>query len=501
MLSKSIASVCFLFYMSVFYAQGPDIEWENSYGGSELDFPHCIIPTSDGGYITAGNTSSNDGNITEFKGLVDVWIIKLNSEGDLQWQRTFGGSGTESIIEITEVNDGYAFGGYTNSEDGDISDFKGNTDFWFLKTDFEGNLLQEKTIGGSGSDRLFDMIQTSDRGFMLVGSSNSDDGDVNTNAGSTDNFLVKLDSEANIEWVSSIGGGRSDNSYSIVQTDDEGYFVSGISQSDDGAVSVDLLGTKVWVYKLDSGGNMLWQNAFNTLDAFIDVTGVQDMDGNYFLASTTNQEDFWLAKLDGGGQLLWEQSYGGNRADKIFNIDLTTDGGYIVGGETDTDDGSVPAAIGERDCFILKLSKEGEIEWEQYFGGTGDDWVTFIKETPDQGFIFSSASASANFDVSENKGIFDFWLVKLEGLTTSTSDIEPEKRVQLYPIPTSGQIYLRNLTLTEKVSYIIYDVNGGFVKSGELIEPKIDVAGFYPGLYVLSYHYENETSSLKFLVK
>lgn len=200
-------------------AQAPAIQWVKSLGGSSVETAFDISQTSDGGYIVAGNTSSTDGDVSGNNASTDYWIVKLSSLGIIEWQKCLGGSATDSGHSIEQTNDGgYIVAGFTTSNNGDVSGNHGSVDCWIVKLTAIGNIEWQKSIGGSASDYGYCIQQTSDGGYIVVGYTLSNNGDVIGNHGSADYWIVKLTFNGTIEWQKCIGGSLNDYGHNIQQT-------------------------------------------------------------------------------------------------------------------------------------------------------------------------------------------------------------------------------------------------------------------------------------------
>jgi len=241
--------------------QAPNIEWQKCLGGSNDDEAYSVQQTSDGGYIVAGSTRSNDGDVSgnheEVWWLVwDFWVVKLDRYGDIEWQKCLGGSDSDWAESIQQTNDGgYIVAGYTGSNDGDVSGNHGEKDFWVVKLDRYGDIEWQKCLGGSGGggsggDYAYSVQQTSDGGYIVAGETWSNNGDVSGYHGGGDVWVVKLDRYGDIKWQKCLGGSSWDWAYSIQQTNDGGYIVAGLTRSNDGDVSGNYGEKDFWVVKL-----------------------------------------------------------------------------------------------------------------------------------------------------------------------------------------------------------------------------------------------------------
>lgn len=274
-----------IFFWTTFYAQAPEIEWQKSFGGSGVDRAHSVRQTTDGGYIVAGFSNSNDGDVTGNHGADDYWIIKLSHTGEMEWQKSYGGSYSDIAYSIQQTSDGgYIVVGISKSDDGDVIENYGYYDVWVLKLNSTGYIEWQKCYGGSHDDVAYSIQQTIDGGYIFAGGSSSNDVDVTENQGVLDFWIVKLNSAGNMEWQKSYGGSENDFAQSIQQTADGGFIAAGRSSSNDG-----------------------------------DVTGNHGSD------------DYWIIKLNISGNMEWQKSFGGSGSDVANSIQQTTDGGYIVG--------------------------------------------------------------------------------------------------------------------------------------------------------------------------
>ncbi len=197
--------------------------WQKALGGSGDDRGYAVAPTSDGGYIVAGATNSTDGNVTGLKGLYDFWVVKLNSTGTITWQKCFGGNSIDEAKSVEQTSDGgYIVAGWTRSNNLDITVNNGGSDFWVIKLDASGSLTWQKSLGGSGDEVASSVKQTADGGYIVAGETPSTNGDVSGNNGGTDYWVTKLSSAGALVWQKCYGGSGIDKAKSIAQTSDGG---------------------------------------------------------------------------------------------------------------------------------------------------------------------------------------------------------------------------------------------------------------------------------------
>jgi len=355
-------------------------EWVVAIGGDRSDYAYAIEQTSDGGYIIVGHTFSfgSDG---------DIWILKLDNEGNVEWQKSYGGIGQDNAFAIQQTSDGgYIVAGYTQSFG------PGHNDVWILKLDSNGNIEWQKAYGGKFVDYVYAIEQTKDGGYIVAGETHS--------FGSRgDAWILKLDNNGNIQWQKAYGGKNNDGIRAIQQTKDGGYVVAGGTGSF-GSGSYD-----AWILKLDSNGNIEWQKVYGGSNWDYVSTIQQTSDGGYIVAGITEsfgsgQVDAWILKLDREGNIKWQRAYGGSSRDFAYTIRQTSYGGYIVAGETHS--------FGYGNAWILKLDKEGNIEWQKAYGGRGRDYVTTIQQISDGGYVVVGYTQSFGF------GSYDAWVLKLD---------------------------------------------------------------------------------------
>ena len=259
---KFINYIFLLLTYTTVFSQTPSIEWEKSFGGSDSDIPSKMFLTSDNGYVIAGSSRSNDGDLTQNQGTHDYWVVKISSTGQLEWQKSLGGSQGETAYSIIQTNEGgYIVSGFTRSytNDGDITVHYGGEDIWVVKLDSQGNIEWEKSYGGSSNEGGNDIIQTIDGGYIIAGSSSSDDGDVSNNKGGVDYWVVKITNTGMIEWEKNYGGSGNDSAERILQLNDGSYIIVGTTTSNDGDVSSNQGGNDFWIVKLQPDGLIEWE--------------------------------------------------------------------------------------------------------------------------------------------------------------------------------------------------------------------------------------------------
>ncbi|MCK4662086.1 MAG: hypothetical protein KAT68_04430 [Bacteroidales bacterium] len=399
----------------------PVIEWQKSFGGSDNDVAKSIKQTNDGGFIVVGYTESIDYDITENFGVWDYWIIKLDQSGEIEWKKTLGGSWKDDPFSIQQTNDGgYIIAGSSNSNDGHVTGFhntNGSSDYWIVKLGVSGNIDWTKCYGGSSHDEATSIQQTSDGGYIVCGYTNSDDGNVTTHIQLADWWIVKIDVVGNIEWEKTYGDFDSDIPYSIVQIENGNYIIAGYTHTN---YNED----NYWIIKIDSIGNLLFEKSLGGSDRDIARSINQTSDGGFIICGYSNSNDgnvsnpdkeyiYWVVKLNVSGTMEWEKSYGGYDWERANSIRQTIDGGYIIAGQSSSNNGDVSMNNGSSDFWIVKLDNTGNMKWEKSLGGSNFDEAYSIEQTTDGGYIIAGYSESSDGDLSTNYGEYDFWIVKL----------------------------------------------------------------------------------------
>ena len=405
---------------------GPYLIWQRCLGGSSDDIATSIHQTSDGGYIVAGNTYSDDGDVNNKREGSDIWVVKLDSAGGIDWQSTFGGSNDDFAQAILQTADGgYIVAGYTFSDDGQVTGNNGGADYWVIKLDSTGGLVWEKCFGGSDDDYATSIQQTDDEGYVVAGTTRSRDGDVSHNFGHSDFWVIRLDRTGNLIWERSLGGSSNDFAQSVYKTADAGYVIAGLTRSTDGSVSGNKGEYDFWIVKLDAAGEFLWQNCLGGSFSDGAYSIQQTEDDGYIVAGYAYSDDgdvsrnnggsdAWVVRLDSNGTMAWEKSIGGSENDFAQSIIQTDDGGFIAYCCTSSNDGDVRGNHGDYDFWLVKLDGEGGIIWQKCFGGTAEDIAYCAQQTSDGGYVVAGYTFSDDGDVSGHKGRADFWVIKLK---------------------------------------------------------------------------------------
>ncbi len=287
---------CFFFCLKYFsFAQTPVITWQKSMGSYSGDYAYDVQATTDGGYIVAGHSENKGGDVQEHYGIPgteDIWVVKLSRFGAIQWQKTLGNITMQTGADIRQTPDG----GYIVAGSSIIVDCNGKVsqnglDYWLVKLSPNGEIQWEKNYGGNKNEYLYGLDITSDGGFILAGHSESSDGDVTGNHGGIDYWAVKVDAHGNMQWQKCLGGSGDDIANSVCAARDGGYVIAGYTESKDGDVSSGHGLRDYWVVKLNWEGKLQWEQSLGG-SSFDEAWSVQStIEGGYIVAGYTSSND------------------------------------------------------------------------------------------------------------------------------------------------------------------------------------------------------------------
>lgn len=403
--------------------------WNRNFGGNAADVL-MDIEKNGTGYLLAGYSASYDNDvISGNNGEYDYWIVQIDSVGRRKWVETYGGRGSDYLTCLYKLSDGnFIVGGATASTDRDVRSNKGDYDFWFLKINNKGTIKWNKTYGGSDKDYLYDLIETTDHNLIFVGYTNSFDGDVKSFRHDTiDAWVMGTNAAGVIQWEKSYGGSLNDGIVKIKAAGDD-YLLAGYSYSKDGDVGENKGVSDYWAMRINKDGEILWSKTYGGSESEILYDLLELDNGHFILAGVSNSKngdlhqaaygllDFWVVEIDGDGNLVWEQNYGGSSDDILRSISKTPDG-YLLGGYTVSENGDVTAERkGKSDAWIVKIDLKGNILWNHCFGGSSDDVVNTVRYLSGNKFMFGGSTSSNDKDIStELNGGYDYWV-----LTTDT---------------------------------------------------------------------------------
>ena len=457
--------------------------WTNTFGGENSEGGLSIYETNDEGFIICGYTYSYGA------GNSDILLLKIDKDGSPVWHKTYGGTGWDFGYAAKQTFDGgYIITGYTTSYGA------GSKDLYLIKTDSDGDTIWTKTIGGEGVDVGTDVIEMDDSTFIVCGYTES------FGAGEDDFYFLKTDSRGDTLWTKTFGGERSETCRSVSKTDDDGLIFFGSAGSENLMES----NRDMYLIKTDLDGNKIWGNNYNGDYGFSFDWGnsaLQTDDGGYILigdGSVNWPLDMYLIKTDSAGNHLWEKYFGGSFFDYGNSIVKSDGGGYLICG--------VQKNISTRknDVLLIKTDEAGININSKSFGGSGAEWGSAIIKTSDGNYMMVGQTDSYG------AGSFDVWFVKIdENLTgiNELNDFQPDLfyLAQNYPNPFNPETKISyQIPQSGFVSLIVYDLLGNKVSvlvneekpAGEY-EIVFNGTGLTSGVYLYQLAFNSYTETRK----
>lgn len=490
-----LAGICF----SHISAQ-VSIEWQRTLGGSYFDEPADVATAPDGNYFMVGATGSKNYDIFGHRGTIDYFVAKFNPSGAVMWKKPYGGSDWDEPYCVHPLDDGGCIVlGWSSSVNHDVHNSHGGpSDAWLIRLGPTGNILWQRTYGGSNKDELYDISPTADGGYLLTGLTNSTDGDVQANYGGTDFWVVKTDSLGQIMWENSYGGTQDDIAYRGFEASDGSLIVVGESKSADWQVLSNKGQTDMLVMKLTPDGFITWSLSFGGSGK--DQGNLGDEVPNGYLVGGTSGSidgdfsgsihyvDFWLIKLGYDGTVVWQKTIGGSGADRADEMVVFEDGSCAITGTVWSDDFDFEGNDGIIDIGIARINADGDLLWQKTYGGTKAEMAAGIDRTPDNGFILTGYAWSVDGDLTGlvNHGYNEFWVLKLTPESISATLDTKTEPVLLYPNPTADVV---NISVPEPFSelhVVITDASGITVLQKDVINgDPLSLAGLPAGMYTL----------------
>lgn len=423
---KGIPLLLFLFSILSLFSQNI-IEKQISIGGSGADFGRAISQGPQKSYIISGYSNSTDADISQNKGGMDIFISLLDSNLNLKWLQTYGGSGNDiSYSVISCRSGGYMMAGFSNSSDGDFTGNKGMADCFLMRLDTLGNLIWEKNYGGSANDGdiAVSVIETADSGFAVCSNTSSTDGDVSINHGSIDFWVFKTDSKGKLLWEKTYGGSKNEDSHTILEMKNGDLTVAGHSTSSDGDLSKNQGGEDFCIIRIDHNGNLLWCKTFGGTTDDVAYHLCSSDHGGIIACGSSNSidgdisrqhggDDCWILKIDSSGALEWEKTLGGSLGDYAMDISPNASG-YAVSAYSLSSDGDLKSNYGSSDYWLILIDTSGNIISQNTFGGSGVDRAMAMDVNAENEITICGFTNSSDTDVMGNHGSMDCWAIKLK---------------------------------------------------------------------------------------
>ncbi|XCF07621.1 T9SS type A sorting domain-containing protein [Tamlana crocina] len=505
-----------IFSVTVHFNLNAQIIWQNTIGGNSFDHIEDVIPTSDGGFMLIGSSESGiSGDKSEAsKGAADYWIVKTNSSGVVQWDKTYGGSGDDYAVTAIETADGsFVILGDSDSDiSGDKSEnSKGNSDFWLVKISSTGTIIWDKTLGGSGYEYAVSLRETPTNDLMVVGDSDSDiSGDKSENSrGFTDVWVVKTNGSGSKTWDKTLGGDADEETTVIELTADGGYILGVIAESGiSGDKTINTSNNEdYWVIKINASNTIDWQKTYGGTSEAISILTVlmPTDDGGYILAGDSDsniggdktenskgESDLWVLKINSTGTIEWQSTLGGDSFEYEPSGFKKAGGGYVFACTSSSNiSGDKTESSNGDDIWLVELDSNGNLVGEKTFGTGSDEFPQQVLQTSDGHFIIVSDVDEASGDNTEApNGDSDYWLFKVNNSTLSLEENKfMQHRVSVFPNPTSGNV---NIKTNQKIEGIeIFDVTGKLISTSKPINNTANISHLPQGLYVLRIYSKN----------
>jgi hypothetical protein len=501
----------FLFFLLIFsiaFSQSPLIQWQlvsnNSYPGNR---PQKIISTNDNGYLVLSSKMM-------MNNIANCNLVKLDNNGNVIWERSIGGSSNDDAVDIKQTNDGgYILIASTQSNDGDVSGHHGlpfgsNTqDVWVVKLNNLGLIEWQKCYGGTNADLGRTIIQTTDGGYIFASDSESINGDLNglSCGGNNDYWIVKLDTMGTIEWQKCFGGTLYDYPIEIIQTVDDGYIVAGHSNSTNGYITSNHGNYDFWVIKINNLGTLEWQKSFGGFNMDLVKGIVQTLDGGYIVGGGASgiSGDFanggpWrFLKLDNSGNIIWNKSLPSLWYTQFSQMKINPSNGHIlVIGNDYTYSSQYNTNI-----EIDHLDQNGNLILKYTFGGTAEDFGTSLDFTTDNGLIILCDARSIDGDIIsvDPSNYYKTWIAKISPQILSTEKFIDSDIVNVYPNPFKDLLYI-SLSNFEASKIEVYD-NLGRLVFNELYNNEINLSCLKSGVYYVNLTNENGEVIIKKIFK
>ncbi len=405
--------------------QAPSIETNKTFGGDDNDELNKILQTNDGKILLTGTGRGNGGDLGFTNGNQDFWVIKTELDGTIIWKKTYGGALPDKLNSAINTPDGgFLLVGSTDSDNGDIQNKIGGpyvSDGWIIKIDANGNLLWSKTYGSTDGDELQDIIQTIDGNYVVVGESRGADTDIPNNNGNSDYWVLKIDDQGNILWSKTHGGNDSDWDAKITEATNGNLYLTGRTYSDDipnyhGSVDIAL-------YGLEPNGNEIWKSAYGGtgLENATNITATED--GNLVIGATTVSDDgdvgiqhsgnsAWVFKINTAGNILWKRLFASSKSGGFEDIITTNDGNLLLTGFAN----NYPFVNRySGDLLVMNLdANNGNVMWSDSYGGNGQETGLTLLEFNNGDYFVGGTAYSQNGDVGPIVGGSDYWLLRLK---------------------------------------------------------------------------------------
>ncbi len=493
------------------------ISWEQTLGSTHAEYMFDLLPTADYGFLLAGSSLSDAGGDikSDRKGNIDAWLWKMKEDGTQEWQYRLGGDGSDYLHSISHTPDGGFLLGITSNsgKSGDkIEENKGQDDLWIIKLNAAKKIEWQKTYGGIGTEKIVKVLALKRGGYAVLADSNSIVSADKTQPyyGGVDLWLLRLNGQGDLVWQKSLGGEYQDQGVDVLETKDGGLLIGAKSNSPvSGSKTAESYGgLDYWLIKLDTSGKEQWQRSYGgeQEDELKEIQALTD--GTYMLFGTSNSDltgnktskkesllDYWLVQVDEKGYVREEFTYSHGDYNVLSNGFIDDKGKFFFGGSSaeDKETGVDFEYVG------IQLESDRTAVWEKSISSKGNDVLTKVVQTRDGGYVFAGTSNGSKSKIkASQKGGHDFWIVKVE---KEKKEKEEPTRISLeaFPNPTTGfsNIVMNFAYTTGKME--VYDLSGRLLQSRAIeyqTEP-VDLTALSRGTYIISIKTDTESGSIK----
>ena len=420
----------------------PELLWQRCLGGSENESGYKILETNDG-YLIVGNSNSSDGNVISYSQdkLSKGWIIKLDQNGYYMWQRSLGEYGFDKFMDVVELDSGnFILTGISYYDKSKNNDF----DIWIIEMDKDSYVIWQKVIGGKGDEAGYRILPTSEGDFIIVGFTSSNGSEEYSLCGSYDFFAVKVNKEGKIIWQKNYGGSSYDSAVDIVEISNNEYIIAGNTRSSDMDVenfyssnidlqNIEIYNRDIWIIKISNDGDLIWQDTLGGKGDDFVTDIVKDSDNQIFVIASSNtinltpgkksdDYDIIVYKLDSNGNLLFRKSYGDTTNNFSSRASLTENNKIVLTGHTESIQNKPDSYdlgilgnvyINDSDLLVYKIDEKGNVIWEKKYGGTGNDIGKHIIQLSDKNYLIVGETTSNDGEIDGNHGRKDILILKI----------------------------------------------------------------------------------------
>lgn len=491
-------------------AASPSVLWQKRMGGTANEAWQSVCATADGGMVACGYTSSLDYDAGAGKGNTDVWVVRFSINGDVVWKRRFGGSQIDFANSVIPgEGGGFMIAGVTYSDDGDVSGNHGYSDGWLLKLNDNGEIEWSYLYGGEYFEEAVAVQRAKSGGYVVVGGTCSRDGIFSQEGkGLYDGWVFKVDRYGSLLWQHSLGGGMNDYFYHLDQMSNEGWILGGETFSGDGDISLNHGNSDAWLVSVSKEGYLIWSNTYGGTgyDRYYTVHQINNGD---FVASGYCQKagdfDGIVSKIDPEGNLKTQSFFGGENSDFLFSAEIKEDGSGVFCGLTQSRMEGFPDTGSKGDGWVFEIDSSWMLKWQYVSGGSESDAFVSVYPMGGNRIYAAGYSYSSDNNFIPSNGQQDTWVVSLgTDLISNTHEITLGNDFNIYPNPatSTSKIYIKADEHSIIPCVQILSASGVILKrfidlqTGEGLQ----LQGILPGTYWLKIYFNDGTQNIRLLI-